>query len=684
MKESDKREPVKTSIPEFSEKLSKPVRPVYRFFDWLFSSDYNPLYRSGTLAVWFLVILLVTGLYLSFFYSVSQPYESIKNINENVILGKWIRAIHRYATVGALISIIFHVLQLLVQGKNWGPRTLAWLSGIFLTLMFFISAWTGYVMVWDLHGQRIAISGAGLLSVFPFLREIVKAAFDGTNPLPAGFFFMNLFMHVAIPVMIIMFLWVHTAKLSRSVWLPDKNIQLWSACGIAIIALLWPAPLLEKADLTLITGEIKTDIISGFWMSWADKIGPLSTLLLLTIITIIIFFIPWLIRPKKIRLKSTVDEDACSGCMQCVLDCPYEAIKMIPRSDGKRQIARVITDNCVSCGICAAACADFAIGPPGRSAADQRVRAAEFCSRFKVLNGTLDLVLIACTNNHLLQSSLKDYAESEGNTAIYNVECCGCLHVEVIEQILLISKGAVLIGCPARNCFNRDGGDLLTQRIFEKRVPFLDRNIDRQRLLIAAYSEAEIKELLSALRNFKINLLKENKSPSRFNKHVIWARAAISSALLFLTCAWLSQIPSGDSPLHGLIRVAGTLPSSVKTNCHPPTDEEVKNILPHMRPLEICTETHLSYKLEIKSEGNLILSKIIEDSTNRTDRPLYLNAEAQLSSNNQTLEVLLNANDKLMSQCRFTADPSPGRIILVFFDRESESLKCNINPGNIS
>ncbi len=129
--------------------------PLDRFCNWLFTSEYNPIYRSGTIAAFLLSVVTCTGFYLVFFYNLSAPYESIQDIQTNVFLGSWLRTLHRYASDAAVVSVVLHVLRMVAQGKTWGGRTLAWMSGSVLTVFLLISAWTGYVMVWDVHGQTL-------------------------------------------------------------------------------------------------------------------------------------------------------------------------------------------------------------------------------------------------------------------------------------------------------------------------------------------------------------------------------------------------------------------------------------------------------------------------------------------------------------------------------------------------
>ena len=54
--------------------------------DWrtwarLYGSPANPLYQSGTIVIALLLVLIVTGLWLIFFYRVGAPYASVADID---------------------------------------------------------------------------------------------------------------------------------------------------------------------------------------------------------------------------------------------------------------------------------------------------------------------------------------------------------------------------------------------------------------------------------------------------------------------------------------------------------------------------------------------------------------------------------------------------------------------------
>lgn len=660
--------------PTLSHGIARIVRPLNSVFDFLYHSEYNPIYRSGTLAIGLTLVLIVTGVYLLFFYNLADPYSSVVAIQEQIWLGRWIRALHRYSTDAALIAIFFHVLQLLAQGKTWGPRTLAWVSGIILLFLFLISAWTGYVMVWDQQGQVFALAGASLLQSFPFLHDELGSAFSGQIEVPSSFFFMNLFLHVALPLGLMIGVWIHTARLARTVWFPIPSMFAGTVVGLTLLALVLPATLLSQADLLSLVGRIRVDLFLGFWLPLLD-VAPASLILAgWFAFFAVAISIPWWCRPKETAPTSQVDIETCNGCTQCVRDCPYEAIRMTPHPNGKHLLAQVSPELCVSCAICTASCHDLAIGPPDRDGKAQLDRANALIEAIRQDSAagllSAKIVVVGCWHNDSVPEFLNELTLKNPNIIFFGLNCCGTLNSKTIELFLNYCRGALLVGCAARNCMNRDGLKLLSGRIFEKRVPFLSRDIDRKRIAICAHSEHEKADIQAALQRLEVDLQSEGtvitQVSSKRQRMVKVAKRCIGSAAFLGLIGLGSQTPLGTDSVQSRLRVVGKLPSYSDLRCRPLTDEERASRPLHMQQKEICDREFIRYVVTISLDGTQVHSSLLTpDNTNS----VFFSADIIVEGGTHQYVVDLAATPPSFSK-HYTRQETflPGRVHLVHLD----------------
>src|SRR5512138_3832140 len=226
-----------------------------RLYGWA----WNPLHQTGTVAVAMLLVLVVTGLYLLLFYRVGSPAASVARIAADPWIGSWVRTLHRYASDLFVIAATLHAFRMFAQSRSWGPRTLAWVSGLVLFGTGVVCAWTGFVMAWDSFGERLAKDGGRLLDVLPVLSEPVSRIFAGDGPVPSAFFFVNLFVHIAVPLAMGVALWLHVSRVARPVLLPPKRL-LWAMVGaLTVASVALPAPLGDAANAFVLARTTPTD-----------------------------------------------------------------------------------------------------------------------------------------------------------------------------------------------------------------------------------------------------------------------------------------------------------------------------------------------------------------------------------------------------------------------------------------
>ena len=485
----------------------------------LYGSSANPLYRSGAVTVALLAVLLVTGLYLLLFYRVGSPYASVARITEQDWLGRWIRTVHRLASDAAVVTASVHGYRMFAQRRSWGRRTLPWVSGIGLLALILVCGWTGYVLVWDVFGQALAVEGARVLDLLPIFSEPLGRAFVGERPLPGAFFFLNLFLHIALPIGLGILLMVHVARVARPVLLPSGRAMWWGGALLVGVSVAWPVGMAPEASAFHLPESIPLDVFYGFWLPVARQVAPPWMAAAAAVIIVPLLFVPRLTRPAPAERQpaSEVNERLCTGCEQCALDCPWSAITMQPRGDGRATlVARVDPALCVSCGICAGSCAPMGVGPEGRTGRDQLAGVSAFIAEHAP--GADDVVVVACARGGGGAGGMTHFDDAP----VLAVPCAGSLHSSVIEYLVRAGAGGVLVlACPVEDCWNREGTVWLEQRLFHDREAELHARVDRRRLALANLTYADRDAARNALHELRERIAAAGTSGAELNPQLL-------------------------------------------------------------------------------------------------------------------------------------------------------------------
>lgn len=467
-----------------------------RWYGW----RYNPLYQSGTLVVALYLTLLVTGLWLILFYRVGAPWESVAGLTGNLWIGNWVRGVHRYATDAALVATLVHAVRMFAQARSWGSRGLAWITGALLLGLLLVCGWTGFVLVWDTFGAQLARDGARMIDALPVLSEPIGRAFTGERPVPSAFFFITLFAHIGVPLSMAVLFWLHVKRLARPALLPPR-LLMWSAIGaLAVVAIGRPLVMAPKADLFMVPAVIPTDLFVAFWLPFTERLSAGAALGVLAAAAGSLLIVPLLTarRGAAAPSPSHVDESICTGCTQCSLDCPYGAIEMIPRTGGRSaEVARVDPQLCVSCGICAGSCAPMGVGPPGQTGRDQIARVQKLLEAADRRPGAV--VAICCEHG----AGARAQAITAEGAEVFPVSCAGNLHTSVIELLLRGGSGGVLVlACPPRDCWHREGPRWLNERVYHDREAELQARVPRERVRLVYAGASESRVAIAAVREF--------------------------------------------------------------------------------------------------------------------------------------------------------------------------------------
>ncbi|MDD2923247.1 MAG: cytochrome b N-terminal domain-containing protein, partial [Anaerolineales bacterium] len=436
--------------------------------NWLINDPrFNPLYHTGTITIFLLFVILFTGLYLTMFYpfGFTLSYRAVTNIEANLV-GRIIRALHRYASDAAVIFALLHGWRTFFQDRFRGPRWLAWVTGVGMAVLVWGVGVTGYWLIWDSRAQILnqtlfdLISGTRTGSAFLVNFVVGHAADSGWE-----FMLILLVIHLGVSAIVGLFLWWHLQRMSRAKWFPPKYWMAISFAVLLLAAIVFPIGMLPPANPTQLPGQTTVDL---FYLSYLPVILKNKTLFwaLSLTITALAAVLPWLMpRDKKIQ-PVKVDLNHCDGCTLCERDCPYLAIKMIPRTDGARPKfqAEIDSNLCVSCGVCIGSCPDNALsfGEPPLEPLWRDTLAA-------VAENKNKKVIFTCERHALMNASALDE-----NALIVPLTCIAMANPNLAAQVLEAGASEVqFIGCPPEDCANREGNLWMQERLSGARLPKL-------------------------------------------------------------------------------------------------------------------------------------------------------------------------------------------------------------------
>ncbi len=204
--------------------------------------------------------------------------------------------------------------------------------------------------------------------------------------------------------------------------------------------------------------------------------------------TVALIALPWL-PPGKTQAAAEVDLENCNGCARCAADCPFGAITMGARTDGRPFPQQAVVDPglCTSCGICTGSC-PTATPFRRRSALVAgiqlpRVPVSVLRDRCLKLSQTLegnDRVMVLGCEHGVAVDNLVDKS-----TAVISIPCAGMLPPPFLDFLLSrrLVDGIVMTGCRMGDCHFRKGIEWTEERISGKRDPYLRERVPRERLV---------------------------------------------------------------------------------------------------------------------------------------------------------------------------------------------------------
>jgi ferredoxin/coenzyme F420-reducing hydrogenase delta subunit len=491
--------------------LRRALEWLERLFDMPFGPPWNPIRQPGTLAFFFFWVAAVSGIYVFILFdtSVTGAYTSVEHMTRGQwYLGGVMRSLHRYSSDAMVATALLHMVREFALDRYRGVRWFSWFTGIPVVWLLFLSGISGYWLVWDELAQYVAIGSMEWVDWIGIFGEPVADNFLTRGSLNDRFFSLLVFIHIFGPLFLLFMMWVHILRVNRARSNPPRGLAIGTFAMLVVLAFAYPAVSHPPADLGRVPVVLNLDWFYMFLYPAFDRWGPGTLWAIAFGGSLFLCVMPWL-PPLKMPKAPKVFLEQCNGCTRCFEDCPYGAVSMRPRSDGRpfEKEAVVNADLCTRCGICVGACP---MSTPFRYDAalvtgidlpdlpldhvHGRVNYAIGKARAEARPGQPSVLVIGCDHGPGL-----DHLAGTPAVRAISLPCIGMLPPAFIDYALSGEHvdGVMLTGCSSCGCQHRFGISWTEDRLAGLRDPYLRKRVPRER--IHAYWAG--RDGLSALRD---------------------------------------------------------------------------------------------------------------------------------------------------------------------------------------
>lgn len=178
----------------------------------------NFYYIFGALAMLVLLNQLLTGLWLTMFYTptAKDAFDSVEYIMRDVNLGWLLRYMHSTGASAFFIVIYLHMFRALLYGSYQCPRELVWLLGMALFVLLLAEAFFGYLLPWGQMSYWGAQVITSLFGSIPYVGDSLlvwlRGDYNVSNATLQRFFAL----HVAgIPMLLVGLVYLHIIALHK-------------------------------------------------------------------------------------------------------------------------------------------------------------------------------------------------------------------------------------------------------------------------------------------------------------------------------------------------------------------------------------------------------------------------------------------------------------------------------------
>jgi CDP-4-dehydro-6-deoxyglucose reductase, E3 len=271
-------------------------------FNAAFGERLNPLYHLGEITFFLFWVVGASGLYLYAFFAtgVDAAHSSVEALTH----GQWfaggiLRSAHRYASDAMVLTMMLHLLRHFAFDRFRGYRWFSWITGVVLVWLLYASGINGYMLPWDQLAQFVIVTTFEWLDGLPTFGGALMRNFIYADSVSDRFFSLLAFLHIGLPLALLMVAWVHVQRVPKARMNPPRPLVL--ALGAALVLMSLVKPVLSQgaaADLSRAVTVLELDWFYLLLFPWIVNWPHWQTWALVVVSTVLLALLPWWPRRK--------------------------------------------------------------------------------------------------------------------------------------------------------------------------------------------------------------------------------------------------------------------------------------------------------------------------------------------------------------------------------------------------
>lgn len=230
-------------------------------------------YYFGGLALFVLLIQIITGILLAFYYSPNPQHanESVRFIMERVHYGWLIRSIHFWGANFLIAVVLVHMFSTYFMKAYRKPREIMWVLGVIILGLILASAFTGYLLPWTTLSYFATKIGVSMPQFIPGIGGWISRLMQGGPEVGAATLTRMFTLHtIVLPILWLTFITIHIF-LNQVLGISTPQSQLQNSDGTKF----FPTFMMRQAAVWAGALAVLLAFVTIYPANLAPKVNPI-------------------------------------------------------------------------------------------------------------------------------------------------------------------------------------------------------------------------------------------------------------------------------------------------------------------------------------------------------------------------------------------------------------------------